>query len=347
MTPLSHPAYGVIFHPAFPPETLPDYARRAEAAGFDELWLWDDCFMPGALTSAAIALASTTRIRVCIGLMPATAYNPLFVAMELTTLARVFPGRILPGFGHGVSSWMTQIGAAPPSSLKSLAETVTAVRRLMAGELVTIEGTQVRLDQVQMQITPQSALPLYVGAMREKSLRLAGRLGDGTILTGMSSPAYVRWALGHIRAGMAEAGSTDHRVVVYVETKVGTDGEASRALARRSLSELWPWADCHIQALGIVAEVDAFGAAHGREGIAERMPDPWLDAFAAAGTCDQVVAALDRLAAAGADSVVLQPLKGDPACLDEYAEYLMPRLRRPSEAIVPRPLVGGAPRASG
>ena len=31
------PTFGVIFHPKFPPETLADYARRAEAAGFDEL----------------------------------------------------------------------------------------------------------------------------------------------------------------------------------------------------------------------------------------------------------------------------------------------------------------------
>ena len=56
---VTRPALGVIFHPRFPPETLADYARRAEAAGFDELWLWDDCFLPGAFTSAAIALAAT------------------------------------------------------------------------------------------------------------------------------------------------------------------------------------------------------------------------------------------------------------------------------------------------
>ena len=111
-------AFGVIFHPRFPPETLADYARKAETAGFDELWLWDDCFLPGALTSAAIALSATQHLRVGIGLMPATVYNPLFAAMEITTLARAFPGRILPGFGHGVGSWMAQIGAAPKSSLK-------------------------------------------------------------------------------------------------------------------------------------------------------------------------------------------------------------------------------------
>ena len=64
---------GVIFHPTFPPETLAAYARRAEAAGFEELWLWDDCFLPGALTAAAIALTATQRLKVGIGLLPATA----------------------------------------------------------------------------------------------------------------------------------------------------------------------------------------------------------------------------------------------------------------------------------
>src|SRR5512146_2175127 len=117
---MSRPTLGVIFHPTFPPETLADYARKAEAAGFDELWLWDDCFLPGALTSAAIALSATQTLKVGIGLLPATAYNPLFVAMEITTLARAFPNRIMPGFGHGLNIWMAQIGAAPKSSLKSL-----------------------------------------------------------------------------------------------------------------------------------------------------------------------------------------------------------------------------------
>src|SRR5450759_1138485 len=158
----SVPAIGVIFHPKFPPETLVAYARRAESAGFDELWLWDDCFMPGAFTSAAIALSATQRLKVGIGLMPATAYNPLFAAMEITTLARAFPDRFLPGFGHGLASWMAQIGAAPKSSMKSLHETVTAVRQLLSGELVNTQGEQVKLDKVQMRLTAAAAPPLYL-----------------------------------------------------------------------------------------------------------------------------------------------------------------------------------------
>ncbi len=320
-------ALGVVFHPSFPPETLADYARRAEAAGFDVLWLWDDCFLPGALTSAALALATTRRLRIGIGLLPATSIHPLFAAMELTTLARAVPDRLLPGFGHGLATWMAQIGAAPRSSLTSLGETVTAVRRLLDGETVTVHGERVNLDRVRMHLTAPCVPPLYVGAMRVKSLRLAGRVGDGTILPALSSPAYVRWAKGHIRAGMADAGRTRHRVVVYLDVKVNPDAAMARAAARRALAEWLPWADAQTDALGITGEVNAFVQDHGPDGVAEHMPDAWLDALAAAGTPDQAAAAIQRLIAAGADSVVLQPLNGDPACLEEYIRYLMPRLK--------------------
>jgi 5,10-methylenetetrahydromethanopterin reductase len=54
--------------------------------------------------------------------------------MEISTLARAFPDRIMPGFGHGVGSWMSQIGAAPKSSMKTLSETVRVVRQLLNWE---------------------------------------------------------------------------------------------------------------------------------------------------------------------------------------------------------------------
>jgi alkanesulfonate monooxygenase SsuD/methylene tetrahydromethanopterin reductase-like flavin-dependent oxidoreductase (luciferase family) len=59
----------------------------------------------------------------------------------------------------------------------------------------------------------------------------------------------------------------------------------------------------------------------------EHMPDEWMDAFSVAGTPEQVVAGIQRVIDAGADSVVFQPLNGDADCLDEYIRYLMPRLK--------------------
>ena len=58
---MSVPAIGVIFHPRFPPETLVDFARRAESGGFDELWLWDDCFLPGAFDAVADRFSAGER----------------------------------------------------------------------------------------------------------------------------------------------------------------------------------------------------------------------------------------------------------------------------------------------
>jgi 5,10-methylenetetrahydromethanopterin reductase len=319
---------GVIFHPSFPPETLADYARKAESAGFDELWLWDDCFLPGAFTSAALALSATQRLKVGIGLLPVKAYNPLFAAMEITTLARAFPGRFLPGFGYGVGTWMAQIGAAPKPSIRALQETVTVVRQLLGGEKVTTHSDHINLEKVQMQLTPAAVPSLYIGAMRERSLRLAGKLGDGTILTGMSSPAYVRWAMKQIRAGMAEAGCTHHRVVVYVDVKVNRDGVAARAAARQALAERLPWADVHTDSLGITKEAAAFFQKYSGGAGAGQIPDEWLDAFTASGTPGQVTEALQRWIEAGADTVIFQPLNGDAECLDEYIRELMPELIR-------------------
>ncbi|MEP7286365.1 MAG: LLM class flavin-dependent oxidoreductase [Chloroflexota bacterium] len=321
------PALGVIFHPVFPPETLVDYAQRSEAAGFDEIWLWEDAFLAGAFSSAATILAKTDHIKVGIGLLPATVRNPLFAAMEIATLARLYPGRFLPGFGHGVESWMKQIGAAPKSTMKALEETVTAVRGLLRGETVTLHGTHVHLEAVKMVLTPPEIPPLYIGAIREKSLQLAGRIGDGTILTEMSSPAYIRWARSHIAAGMAESGQSENRCVVFVESKVNPDGVAARENIRRMLAAHFAWSTVHLTPLGIADEALAMYREHGLEETARLMPDGWVDELSVSGTPDQAVASLTRFAEAGADTVILQPLNGDPTCLDEYAQYLLPLLK--------------------
>lgn len=324
----SKPSLGVIFHPTFPPESLPDFARKAEAGGFDELWLWDDCFLPGTFTAAAIALSATERLKVGIGLLPATVYHPLFAAMEITTLASAFPGRILPGFGYGVQAWMSQIGAAPASYMKALEETVESIRALLGGQTVTRHGSHVKMDDVQMQTLPAVKPPLLIGAKREKTLRLSGRIADGTILVYMSSPEYIRWARDHIRAGMAESGRTEHRLVVYTAVKVSPDGRTAREAVRQDFTLQLPWVDVQIRALGIADEVNALTAQYGKNGFAEHMPDEWIDRLAAAGTPEQAEKHIRALADAGADSVIFQPLHGDPDCLDEYIQYLMPRLKR-------------------
>jgi alkanesulfonate monooxygenase SsuD/methylene tetrahydromethanopterin reductase-like flavin-dependent oxidoreductase (luciferase family) len=105
-----------------------------EDLGFAELWLSEDYFFLGGFASAAIALQATRKIPVGIGVVASVVRHPAVTAMEIATLAGAFPGRLYPGIGHGVPVWMKQVGIYPKSVLGTLRESVTGIRRLLAGE---------------------------------------------------------------------------------------------------------------------------------------------------------------------------------------------------------------------
>ena len=111
---------------------------------------------------------------------------------ELATLERMFPGRLIAGVGHGVQDWMQQVGARVASPLTLLEEYTTALRRLLAGELVTIDGRYVQLDGVQLDWPPLVPPPLFLGGAGPKTLALAGRLGDGVLLGTALTDGYVQ-----------------------------------------------------------------------------------------------------------------------------------------------------------
>jgi 5,10-methylenetetrahydromethanopterin reductase len=138
----------------------------------------------------------------------------------------------------------------------------------------------------------------------------------------------VRWAREHIQAGMAAGGRHSHRIAVYLDVKVQPNGKAARAAVRQALAKRLPWADIQLSVPGIANEVAAFLQMHNSVETAQDMPDKWVDAFSAAGTPEQVAQAIQHWSDAGADSIVFQPLNGDPACFDEYIHYLMPILKR-------------------
>ena len=199
---------GVLFRPEWPPEDLPAFARDAESEGFAELWLVEDCFLTGGLTMAATALACTDALDVGIGLLPVALRNAALTAMEIAGLARIHPARLTVALGHGVEPWMRQIDARPPDRLAALEETVTAVRSLLAGEVVTMRGRHVSIEGVRLVHAPVTPPPILVGTTGPRGLELAGRTADGILLPEGSVPEAVRWARGE--AG----GKTDHRLRV-------------------------------------------------------------------------------------------------------------------------------------
>ncbi|MBE1501151.1 alkanesulfonate monooxygenase SsuD/methylene tetrahydromethanopterin reductase-like flavin-dependent oxidoreductase (luciferase family) [Amycolatopsis lexingtonensis] len=294
---------GVRINREQPPAKLVELARQAEAAGLDEVWLVEDCFWAAGIATVATALAATSTIKVGIGVLPAVARNPAIAAMELAALAELHPGRLIGGFGHGVASWMRQIGAFPASQLAALEETLVAVRRLLAGERVSMTGRHVSLDEVELVFPPSSVPPLLAGVRRPKSLALAGAAADGTILAEPSPPEFVRTAL----ADIAAAGP--HALVTYNWLALG-----DRDRARRTVAEsLTPGARVQVEGLPFAAELLALvDAASTVDELAAGLRPEWLGKLAICGALDECVASVRALHEAGSGSVVLLPLPEEP-----------------------------------
>lgn len=306
------PAVGVMYRRHRPPEALAEYARLVEVEGFDELWVVEDCFWAGGMTAASVALAVTGRLRVGFGIAPAVARNVAVTAMDTAGLARMFPGRFTLGIGHGVADWMHQIGAFPGSQLAALEETIDVLRRLFAGERVSLDGRHVHLDDVQLVFPPDPAPPVLLGATGPKSLDVAARVADGLMLPEGSSPAYVRAAVERARReGVTPA------CPVYVLFAVDDDAAVARAAVADELDRFAPGpGDQRLALLGIdPGDVPAPGTI----GRAER--------FAAAGTPADCAAALRRLADAGATSVVLVPHGDEDEQVRRAAREVLPLLR--------------------
>ncbi|KOU70030.1 oxidoreductase [Streptomyces sp. MMG1533] len=271
---------GAVFRPQLPPERLRALARLADETGLEELWLWEDCFREGGISTAAAALAWTERVRIGVGLLPVPLRNVAITAMEAATLHRMFPGRAILGVGHGVQDWMGQVGARAESPLTLLREHLVALRALLRGERVTTDGRYVKLDDVGLDWPPNAPdgpVEMFTGATGPRTLRLAGEAADGTVLHAGTAPDGVRRARGLIDEGRASAGRTDpHKVVVYLLTATGPDAAAR-----------------------LRAELTA-------EGL-DTVPD-----LGVAGDAGTVAKAVQRLADAGADTVILQPTADEP-----------------------------------
>ncbi|QAY69304.1 LLM class flavin-dependent oxidoreductase [Xylanimonas protaetiae] len=188
------------------PAQLLDVARAADAAGLEELWLWEDCFKESGVAAAGAILAATSRLRVGLGVLPVPLRNVALTAMELGTLAGMFPGRLVPGVGHGVQSWMEQVGARVASPLTLLREHVTALRALLAGERLSVRGRYVTLDDVALDWPPASPPPVLAAGQGPRTLRLVGEVADGVVLTGGTMPDDVRRALELVAEGRSAAG---------------------------------------------------------------------------------------------------------------------------------------------
>lgn len=293
------------------PEQIASTAGLGESLGFGELWFAEDYFYTGGISAVTGALAATERIPVGTGIVSAVVRHPAVLAMEIATLARMYPGRFWPGIALGLPDWLRQMGVYPRSSLSAVRECVEAVRDLIVGKELTGQGEMFSFDRVRLTHPLEEATPIYMGAVAPRMLGLAGELADGVILPVFAGARYIEWATEQIAAGRARAGRSDPcRLVVFAFFSVADSDATARAEVRDLFATYLHLSVGMTQLFdvpGIAAELAELGVG-GASGVERGMPELWLDDLAVIGDPDTCAARIERLLAAGADSVILFPM---------------------------------------
>lgn len=327
------PSFHFGFLPNTPAAEVAELAAVAEGLGFDGIWIADsqslfrDAWV--ALTASALR---TERIRLATGVTNPVTRHPAVVAGAIATLDELSAGRAILGIGVGESAVKTL--GLPRATLARLADYTRVVRALLAGEATEFEGRELRMAW------PVRPVPIYFASSGERSLELAGELADGVVFQRGSSPAFVRLALEAVARGEERAGRAPGSVVriCRLACAVSEDGAAAReeirgyvsvaAGASRSLPDdvLGPELREDLRRMQEAYDMHRHGGSGSPQ--AALVTDRIVDAFAAAGTPEEVAARIGELAALNVDGFSLTTAAPDPRrMLETLAERVLPEVR--------------------
>jgi 5,10-methylenetetrahydromethanopterin reductase len=306
-----------------PARELVRMAELAEDLGYGTFWIPEDYFFRGAFSLAAAVAMRTRTIRIGIGVLNPYTRHPALTAMELGALEELSEGRAVLGVGAGLRSWIEQMGIPYARPTVAMRETVAIVRALFRGETLSHEGQAFRTAAVKLAFTPPRAeVPVHLGVIGPKNLEMAGEIAEGVILSGMSSPAYVRFAVEHLRRGAERSGRRleDLEVSAFLLISVDDDERRAREAVKPFLATLIGLMAPHPESPLFTApgisphELAPFGERFALGDLPiDLVTDRIVDTFAIAGTPDHCRALLDELAAAGVQSPIAFEVPGVPA----------------------------------
>jgi coenzyme F420-dependent oxidoreductase len=270
-----------------------EYAERAEAVGYDRVWL-AETWGRDAVTTLATVAAYTDRVGIGTSISSVFSRSPALLGQSAATLHEVSGGRFRLGLGAStpqlVEGWH---GVPYEEPFRRLRECLEIVRQVVSGEAVEYDGTVFSVSGFRLRFDPSSPPPaIDVAALGPKSMELAGRFADGCH-TVMVTPDGLAESRDHLRQGAA-LGDRDldgFRTMVEVPCCVLDDGERARGLLRHHLA-------FYIGAMGVVYRNHL--ARQGYEAEASEISRRWADReheAAMAAISDEL---LDDLGVAGA-----------------------------------------------
>jgi 5,10-methylenetetrahydromethanopterin reductase len=270
-------------------------AQAAEAGGATTLWIACHLFLRDPVTTAALALAATRKIKIALMAMSPYSTHPVYLAMASASLDEMYPGRVILCLGVGAPADLKAAGIDSPKPLVAIGEAVQICRQLFAGEMANFEGRMFKVSGRRL-ANGERNIPIVLAASRPNMLKLAGRQTDGVLISASTSPPFVKACLEMVGTG---------RKSCIVHTRLG-----SADVLRRPIGFVLRGAHHaeNIRLGGSRLDQQALAAAYAAENWREvdrLVNDDVVHRHAACGTPQEVRAKLDEYRSIGLDEVVL------------------------------------------
>jgi G6PDH family F420-dependent oxidoreductase len=303
------------------PTDLVRNAKRAEAAGFEFAaisdhffpWLEEQGHAPlawsvlGALANATERLGLMTAVT-----CPTMRYHPAVIAQGAATVALLSENRFTLGLGAGERLNEHVIGAGWPGRgerHERLSEATDIIQGLLAGDLTNYRGHHFRLDHARLYDRPERKPAVVIAAGGVEAARLAGRKGDGLIVTEPRADL--------IEAFVASGGSGPRYAEValcYAEREED---------AKRTAHHYFRWSVTGWPVMAELPDTEGFAAASRHV-----TPDTVAQLVSCGPSPDRHLRAIDRFVRAGYDHIILvQVGPQQDAFIDFFEHDLAPALR--------------------
>jgi 1,4-dihydroxy-2-naphthoate polyprenyltransferase len=323
------------------------WAELAGRSGLDSVWIHDSYFERDAVTYASAIASGVAGVRVGLGALNPLTRHPVLVAMTVSAIDDMAPGRVLLGMGTGLPLRLAQMGIpySPQAGVEAVSRALDTMRALWSGERVPPGSPGV--PPVQPMFPPVHRVPIYIAAYRSAFLELAGAKADGYLARPAESIPSLRKMLATMRSAAVAAGRPEDAVEVagYLLTLVDSSRREALNRAKREPFVIYMMSvqsDLAMRRAGLDPELkDRIAAAWRAEdyhGAAGLIPDDLLDAFMLCGTREEVAAKAAAYQQAGMDLPLLQPVLQEE---DQVREVIA--AAREYGAAAPAPAPAAAP----
>lgn len=210
----TQPNVGVIFKSYEPLSAIQNYSRQTEESGFSggfwiaEAYHWFRKYgheARGCFTTLAAATLSTSKIPIGLGITSPYMRHPTIQASECNAIDELSGGRFIMGLGAGkVGTEYLDLDMKKFSPVKTHRESIEMIRGIVSGEAFAYDGDLYKCDMPAVDRKGRglrTQIPVYIGATGPLMQKLAGKISDGLLLPGLTSPGFTRYARERCWAG--------------------------------------------------------------------------------------------------------------------------------------------------